>query len=61
MFPNNKLKSIHDAEQYLKEGITFEKLDDIARAITDNQAADHMQTQRKLLFKYINEDRLKGA
>lgn len=59
--PYEKLKSIPDAKKYLKEGMTFEKLDDIARAMTDNQAADYLQMQRKLLFKYIDEDRLNSA
>jgi len=61
MTPYDKLKSISDAAQYLKEGMSFEKLDDIARAMTDNQAADYLQTQRKLLFNHINEGRLKSA
>ncbi len=61
MTPYDKLKSIPDAAKYLKEGTTFEKFDDIARAMTDNQAADHLQAQRKLLFNQINEDRLKSA
>ncbi len=56
MTPYEKLKSITNATSYLKENITFEKLDDIARTMTDNQAADYLQQQRKLLFKQIHED-----
>ena len=61
MTPYDKLKSIPEAIKYLKEGMSFEKLDDIARAMTDNQAADYLQTQRKLLFNHINEDCPKSA
>lgn len=61
MTPYDKLKSIPQAERYLKDGMSFEKLDDIAKAMTDNQAADYLQTQRQLLFNHINEDRLKSA
>ncbi len=56
MTPYDKLKSIEEAEQYLKEGITFAELDDIANAMTDNEAADLLQEQRKRLFKTIHED-----
>ncbi len=38
-----------------KEGLAFNKLDDLAKAMTDNEAADHLQQQRKLLFKQIHE------
>ena len=61
MTPYEKLKSLPDASQFLKEGITFEKLDDIAKAMSDNQAADHLQQQRTLLFKQIHEDCRKSA
>ncbi len=61
MTPYEKLKSLPDADQFLKEGATFEKLDDIAKAMSDNQAADHLQHQRTLLFKQIHEDCQKSA
>lgn len=61
MTPYDKFKSLPAAEHYLKKGLTFKKLDDIARAMTDNQAADFLQQQRSLLFKHIHEDRLKRA
>jgi len=61
MTPYEKFKSLPNAEQYLKEGVTFKKLDDIARAITDNEAADYLQQQRRLLFKEIDEDCQKRA
>jgi len=37
------------------------KLDDIATAMTDNEAADYLQQQRQLLFKHIHEDCRKSA
>ncbi len=55
MTPYEKFKSLPNAEQYLKNGITFEKLDDLAKSMTDNEAADYLQQQRKLLFKDIHE------
>jgi transposase InsO family protein len=56
-----KLKSIEDAPCYLKDGVTFKQLDDIAYAMTDNEAADLLQRERKLLFKLIHEDCQKRA
>ena len=61
MTPYEKFKSLPKAKEYLKEGVTFKKLDDFAKAMTDNEAADFLQQQRKLLFKYIREDCLKRA
>ena len=39
----------------------FRILDDIATTMTDNEAADYLQQQRQLLFKYIREDCQKRA
>lgn len=61
MTPYDKLKSLPDAQQYLKAGITFKELDDISKAMTDNEAADFLQQQRSILFKNIHEDKLKSA
>ena len=61
MTPYDKFKSLPDAEQYLKDGITFKELDDISRTMTDNEAADFLQQQRSILFKNIHEDKLKSA
>ena len=55
MTPYEKFKSLPEAKKYLKKGFTFKKLDDIANALTDNEAADLLQKQRKLLFKTIHE------
>ena len=59
--PYEKLKSLSEADQFLKDGNTFKKLDDIAKTMTDNQVADHLQKQRTLLFKQIHEDCRKSA
>lgn len=61
MTPYQKLKSIREAASYLKEGVTFQKCDDIAYAMTDNQSADYLKQQRALLFKFIHEDCKKRA
>lgn len=61
MTPFDKFKSLPNAEQYLKAGISFKELDDISKAMTDNEAADFLQQQRSILFKNIHEDKLKSA
>jgi hypothetical protein len=61
MTPYEKFKSLPEADHYLKAGLTFKILDDIATGMTDNEAADHLQEQRKLLFNHIHEDCKKRA
>jgi transposase InsO family protein len=41
MTPYEKFKSLPEADHYLKAGLTFKRLDDIADSMTDNEAADH--------------------
>lgn len=53
MTPYDKLKSLDQAEHYLKQGITFEKLDAQAKAISDNEAARQLQIARTQLFNTI--------
>ena len=55
MTPYDKLKSLPDAEQYLKPGITFQELDAIAYAISDNEAARRLNQARNELFQTINK------
>jgi len=57
--PYDKLKSIPEAEKYLKPGMTFEILDKIAHQMSDNQAADKMKAARQKLFNTINGQNLK--
>ncbi len=47
-----KLRTIPDARIYLKEGITLEKLAEIARRYTDNEMAEKVQLKRDKLIKY---------
>jgi len=55
MTPYDKLKSLPDAENYLKDGVSFEIMNKIAYAMTDNQSAEKLQKARQLLFKTIDE------
>jgi len=57
MTPYEKLKSLDQAESYLKENITFEQLDKEAFKISDNQLADDMNLAKKRLFKQIFEQK----
>ena len=61
MTPYEKFKSLPESEKYLKENVSFKILDDIAKAMTDNEAADYLQQQRKLLFKHIHEGNQRRA
>ncbi len=55
MTPYDKLKSLPQAQTYLKPSITFETLDAIAYAISDNEAARQLNEARGKLFKAIAE------
>ena len=55
MTPYDKLKSLPDANDYLKPGRSFEILDAIAFHISDNEAAEQLQKARRLLFNTIHE------
>lgn len=61
MTPYDKLKSLQNAAQYLKPGISFELLDEIAYAISDNQAAQHLNQARAALFRSINNAQTPAA
>jgi len=54
MTPYDKLKSLPDASQYLKEGLSFEYLKDLAHAMSDNEAASQLNRARAELFRSIN-------
>jgi transposase InsO family protein len=53
--PYEKLKSLPNAKQFLKPGLSFQSLDDIAYAISDNEAANRLQEARHQLFESIDE------
>jgi len=57
MTPYEKLKSLKQAESYLKEPLSFEQLDKEAYKISDNQFTDQMNLAKKQLFKQINEQK----
>ena len=51
--PYQKLKSLHNSEQLLEPGITFEQLDAQASAMSDNDAAQRLNNARAIFFKTI--------
>ena len=51
MTPYEKLKSLPDAAQYLKPGISFQALDALAASRSDNEAAERLNEARARLFK----------
>lgn len=51
--PYEKLKSLPDAEKYLKVGITFTELDKEAYKISDTEYAELLQNEKIKLFKTI--------
>lgn len=61
MTPYDKLKSLPDAERYLKDGVTFEQLDATAFALSDNEAAERLNEARNELFRTINNDLTSAA
>ena len=54
MTPYEKLKSLPNAEAFLKPGITFEQLEKTATAHSDNESAQRVNEARKKLFQSIN-------
>ncbi len=52
--PYEKLKSLPEAAQYFKPGITFNQLDALATAISDNDAAQQLNNARVSLFTIIS-------
>lgn len=59
--PYDKLKSLPQAERYLKPDLSFAILDALAHAQSDNQAADRLQKARQKLFQTIREPGLKSG
>ena len=52
--PYERLKSLPQAESYLRPGVTFEKLETIANQMSDNQFAERMVKARSNLFQQIS-------
>lgn len=55
MTPYEKLKSLDQAEQHLKPGVTFEQLDAAALQTSDFKAAQVVTRARNELFKQIGK------
>lgn len=54
--PYDKLKSLENAEQYLKPDFSFAELDKIAFKKSDNLFAEEMQKAKQKLFKNISKN-----
>lgn len=54
MTPYDKLKSLPQAADCLKPGVTFDDLDRLATKISDNQAAERLNAARTKLFQSIH-------
>ena len=52
--PYERLKSLPEAESYLRPGVTFEGLEAIASQMSDNQFAERMVKARSNLFQQIS-------
>ena len=56
MTPYDKLKSLPDAARFLAPGVTFEQLEAIAYATSDQEAARRLRLAREELFLAIQKD-----
>ena len=54
MTPYEKLKSLPEAKDFLKPGVTFVQLDSIVTAMSDNEAARRLNDARTKLFQSIH-------
>ena len=61
MTPYEKLKSLDNADSFLKPHITFQVLDEIALKQSDNEAARHLNQARKELFQSIHSSQNHAA
>ena len=55
MTPYEKLRSLSRPSQFLKPGTTFKWLDAYANEMTDNEAAEQLNSARDNLFKQLHE------
>jgi len=55
MTPYDKLKSLPEAQTYLKPEVTFNDLDEFAMKMSDNESADLLNKERVKLFNLIFE------
>jgi transposase InsO family protein len=61
MTPYDKFTSLPKPEQYLKPGKTLQQLDDIATALSDNDAAKHLNAAKLTLYQTIFEQKHRTA
>ena len=61
MTPYDKFKSLPKPEQSLKPGRTLQQLDDRATAISDNEAAKHLNAAKRTLYQTIFEQKHRTA
>ncbi len=61
MTPYDKFKSLPNAEQHLKPGMTLKQLDDMATAMSDNDAAKQLNEAKLKLYKTIFEQKHRAA
>ena len=54
MSPYERLKSLPQAESYLRPGVSFEALDAIANQMSDNQFAERMVNARSNPLQQIS-------
>lgn len=57
MIPYDKFKSLSNAANSLKPGVSLAALDKLAMSINDLQAAHQLQQAKRTLFKQIHEQR----
>ncbi len=53
--PYEHFKKLPDAENYLRDGLTFQELDAVAYAMSDNECATLMQEAKYTLFKSFRD------
>ena len=56
--PYARLKALPDAKKYLKKGVTFETLDKLAFARSDNEFAEILQKKKEALFNSFKNKKL---
>jgi transposase InsO family protein len=61
MTPYDKFTSLPNPKQYLKPGRTLQQLDDMAVAISDNEAAKHLNAAKLKLYQRIFEQKHRTA
>ncbi len=55
MTPYEKFRSLAKPSQYLKPGISLRNLDAFAHEMTDNEAAEQLNSARNHLFTQLHE------